>query len=119
MGILKFDNNLLWNNLHVWSYKVGRATTRPVLLLWFIMRNPQTPSKDKLAIFASVAYLILPIDILNAKRLPIIGWFDEVTSLAVLVQKMSKHITPEIEARTDEKLDKWFPEYVEYEMIER
>lgn len=63
-------------------------------------------------------YLILPIDILDSKRLPIIGWLDEVASLAVLVQKMSKYITPEMEARADSQLDKWFPEYVEYEMIE-
>ena len=32
--------------------------------------------------------------ILDSKSLPIIGWLDEVASLAVLVQKMSKCITP-------------------------
>lgn len=73
--------------------------------------------KDKWAIFGSLSYLILPIDILDAKRLPIIGWLDEVASLAILVQKMSKYITPEIEARVDEQLNKWFPEYTDYEMI--
>ena len=39
------------------------------------------------------------------------------TFLAVLVQKMSKYITPEMEGRADAQLDKWFPEYTEYEMI--
>ena len=53
---------------------MGRAATRPILLLWYIMRSPATPRKDKLAIFASLAYLVLPIDVLDAKRLPIIGW---------------------------------------------
>ncbi len=67
------------------------------------------------SIIDSLAYLILPIDLLNSKRLPIIGWLDEVTSLAVLVQKTSKYITPEMEGRADAQLDKWFPEY---EMIE-
>jgi hypothetical protein len=31
---------------------------------------------------------------------------------------MSKYITPEMEVKADDQLDKWFPEYVEFEMIE-
>ena len=79
---------------------------------------PDTPKKDKLAIFASLVYLVFPIDLLDAKRLPIIGWLDEVVSVAVMIQKMSKHITPDIEARVTIQLDRWFPEYAEYEFIE-
>jgi uncharacterized membrane protein YkvA (DUF1232 family) len=89
--------------------------------MWYIMRSKDTPRKDKWTIFGSLAYLMLPIDILDAKRLPIIGWLDEVASLAVLVQKMSKYITPEMKIKADDQLDKWFPvetEYVEFEMIE-
>ena len=95
---------------------MGRAATRPILLLWYIMRSPATPRKDKLAIFASLAYLMLPIDVLDAKRLPIIGWLDEIVSVAV--QKMAKYITPEIQRKVNAILDKWFPEYVQYEIVE-
>lgn len=118
MAIFNLDYTALWESICKWSRKAGRAATRPVLIMWYVMRDKNTPRKDKWAIFGSLAYLILPIDILDAKRLPIIGWLDEVASLAVLVQKMSKYITPEMEARADEQLDKWFPEYTEYEMIE-
>lgn len=121
MAILKLDYNALWESICGWSRKAGRAATRPVLLMWYVMRSKETPRKDKWAIFGSLAYLILPIDILDAKRLPIIGWLDEVASLALLVQKMSKYITPEMEVSTDAQLDKWFnwsSEYVEYELIE-
>lgn len=118
MAIFKLDYNALWESISRWSRKAGRIATRPILLMWYVMRSKDTPRADKWAIFGSLAYLILPIDILDAKRLPIIGWLDEVTSLAMLVQKMSKHITPEIESLADEQLDKWFPEYAGYEMIE-
>lgn len=118
MAIFNLDYDALWESICKWSRKAGRAATCPVLLMWYVMRSKETPTKDKWAIFGSLAYLILPIDMLDAKRLPIIGWLDEVTSLAVLVKKMSKYITPKMEAKADDQLDKWFPEYVEYEMIE-
>ncbi len=128
MAIFKHDYNALWESIGKWSRKAGRAATCPVLLMWYVMRDKNTPRMDKWAIFGSLAYLILPIDILDSKRLPIIGWLDEVASLAVLVQKMSKYITQDMEARADYQLDKWFGpsasdrpsdlEYVEYEMID-
>lgn len=108
MGILKLDYNALWESISSWSLKAGRAATRPVLMMWYVMRSKETPRKDKWAIFGSLAYLVLPIDVLDAKRLPVIGWLDEVLSLAILVQKMAKYITPEIEAKVNEQLDRWF-----------
>ncbi len=118
MAILKLDYNALGESICKWSRKAGRTATRPVLLMWYVMRSKDTPRKDKWAIFGSLAYLVFPIDILDAKRLPIIGWLDEAASLAVIVQKMSKYTTPEMQGRADAQLDKWFPEYVEYELID-
>lgn len=117
MTTLRLDYASLWDGICKWGRKAGRAAMRPVLVLWYVMRSPDTPKKDKLAIFASLAYLVLPIDLLDAKRLPIIGWLDEAVSIAVMIQKMSKHITPDIEANVNIQLDKWFPEYTEYELI--
>ena len=118
MALINIDYKSLWESICRWSRKAGCTATRPVLILWYVMRSPDTPKKDKLAIFASLVYLVFPIDLLDAKRLPIIGWLDEVVSVAVMIQKMSKHITPDIEARVTIQLDRWFPEYAEYEFIE-
>ena len=107
----------LWNRIKEHAMKVGRVAVRPVLLLYYVMRSEETPMKDKLTIFGALAYIILPIDLLNAKRLPIIGWIDEVVSLAVAVQRMQKYITPEMERKADETLDRWFAEYTQYEEV--
>ncbi len=103
-----------WERISDFARKAGRATTRPVLLLYYVMRSKDTTKKDKMLIFSTLAYIILPIDILDARRIPIFGWFDEIASLSVTYQKMKKNITPEMEAKVDAILDKWFPEYTEY-----
>lgn len=108
------DMAVLKDRLHEYALKIGRVSARPVLLLYFVMVSKDTPKKDKLMILSTISYLVLPIDLVSAKRLPIIGWIDEAFSLSVAFQKVSKNITPEIEWKTDKLLDKWFPEYTNY-----
>lgn len=116
MGLItNIDYTSIWDGMKSYAIKVGRVAARPVLLLYYVMRSEETPTKDKLTIFGALAYVILPVDLLNAKRLPIIGWIDEVVSLVVAVQRMQKYITPEMERRTDDILDRWFAEYAQYE----
>ena len=107
----------LWDRIKEYAFTVGRVAVRPVLLLYFVLRSEETPWKDKLTIFGALAYLVFPVDLLEAKRLPIIGWLDEITSLAVAIQRMSKYITPEMEAKADGILDQWFPIYAEFEEV--
>ena len=86
-NIINYD--LLWQEIGRYAKKVGRASARP-------------------------AYVVLPIDLISAKRLPIIGWLDEVVSLTVAYQKVCKYITKDMERKADELLDKWFPDYTPY-----
>ena len=118
MGLItNIDYTAVWDGIKTYTKKVGRVAARPVLLLYYVMKSEDTPMKDKLVIFGALAYVILPIDLLNAKRLLIIGWIDEVVSLAVAVQRMQKYITPAIEMQADAVLDHWFPEYISYEEV--
>ena len=109
--IVNYD--ALWSRINEYASKAGRIATRPVLLLYYVMKSKDTPRKDKLLILSTLSYLVLPIDILDARRLPIIGWIDEIASLSVTYQKVRDNITSEIEAKADAILDKWFPEYAE------
>lgn len=118
MNIINFNADVLWVKITEWSRKAGRAATRPVILLWYVMLSKDTPKSDKVLILSSISYLVLPIDIISAKRLPIIGWIDEIVSITVAYQKVCRYITPEMQTKADRLLDRWFPEYTPYEMIE-
>lgn len=104
----------LFERISEYARTAGRATSRPILLLYFVMKSKETPWGDKMLVFSTLSYLVLPIDIINARRLPIIGWFDEIASLSITYQRVCKNITPEIEMKVDALLDKWFPEYARY-----
>lgn len=97
---------VLKDKLQEYAIKVGRISARPLLMLYFIMVSKDTPRSDKLMILSTLSYLVFPIDLISAKRLPVIGWIDEAFSLSVAYQKVSKNITPEIERKTDALLDK-------------
>ena len=108
------DIKVLKDKLQEYAIKVGRISARPLLLLYFIMVSKDTPERDKLMILSTISYLVLPIDLISAKRLPVIGWIDEAFSLSAAYQKVKKNITPEIERKTGTLLDKWFPDYTDY-----
>ena len=107
----------LWEKIKTDAIRFGRGTTRQVLLMYYVLKSEETPRGDKLIVYSALAYLILPINLISNRRHPIIGWIDEAASIAVVYQKVSKHITPEIERKTDEVLDKWFAEYTPFEEV--
>lgn len=98
--------------------KLGRVTLKPALTLYYVMRSAETPKSDKMIIVTALLYLILPFDILSVRRLPIIGWIDELAALVITYNKMTKHVTPEIEHKVEDILNKWFPEYEPYQVVE-
>ena len=100
--------SLLWDKVCDYAKKVGRVAARPAVLLYYVMTDPNTPRSDKLTIGAALAYLVLPIDLISSKRHRILGWADEVASIAVAAKKVQHLITPAMEMRVDEQLDKWF-----------
>lgn len=112
------NSSVSWDRIRDWARKAGRVSPRPVLLIFYVVKSRETPWKDRMLALSAISYLIFPIDILDAKRLPIIGWLDEIATISVAYQKVYKHVTPEIEAKMDIILDRLFPEYTWYEIIE-
>ena len=98
------DYELLWEKITDYAKATGRTTARPVLLLYYVLRSPETPSSDKMLIVAALS-------------LPIIGWIDEAVSLVYAYKKVCRYVTPEIESEVDNILERWFPEG-KYELIE-
>ena len=110
------DYQKLWEQISEYAKRGGRAAARPVLTLFFVLKSPDTPLGDKAMIIAALSYLVLPIDLIPAKKIPIIGWIDEIGAICAAYEKVKKYCTPHIELQVDLMLDKWFP-ITEYEIL--
>lgn len=93
-----------------YAKKAGRATTKTLLELYYVMVDPNTPRTDKLLIGAAIAYQVLPKDLLPKSKFGLLGYFDNIAVLAFAYQKVKGAVTPEIETRVNATLGKWFGE---------
>lgn len=102
------DSTVILNNLGTYAKRVGRTAARPVVILYFVLRDPATPKKDKYIVYGALAYLVLPVNLISAKKIPILGWADEAAAIAWAYKRVKNNVTPEIERQADALLDKWF-----------
>lgn len=109
---------VIWEKIKFNAKRFGRATTRQVLLMYYVLKSEETSRTDKALIYSSLAYLILPINLIPLRRHPILGWFDEAASIAIAFQKIRQNITPEMEQQVDQTLDSWFPDFTSYEEVD-
>lgn len=103
-------NAKLWENIQTYAKKVGRVAAKPALQLYYVMTAEGTSKGTKILIGAALAYTVLPINLISKEDHPILGRADEAAALLIVYNKVKKNITPEIEQKTEETLDKWFAE---------
>lgn len=98
----------LQEKLMPYAKKYGRVAAKPVLELYYVLREDSTPAKDKAVIALALGYLLLPSDILPLRKFGIFGLLDDTLSVSVVYKKMRKNITPAVSFKVEMTLDKWF-----------
>ncbi len=91
-----------------YAVTAGRATTKMMLELYYVMTDKDTPTTDKLLIGAALAYQVLPHDLLPKSKFGLLGFFDNAAALYYAYKKVQSSITPAIEAKVNATLNKWF-----------
>ena len=112
----------VWGSIKDYAVKGGKATTKTLLELYYVMIDKNTAGSDKLLIGAAIAYQVLPTDLLPKKRFGLFGLTDNAAALAFAYNKMKAAVTPETEAKVEATLAKWFGgkdgEFVKFEEVE-
>lgn len=111
--------SLLKQRVEEYSIKVGRASARPIITLYYVLRSSETSRKDKLIIWSALAYLVFPqLDILDAKRLPFpFGILDEITAITAAYQRTCSNLSFKVHQKIESTMNRLFgPEFATYEL---
>lgn len=95
--------------------KAGIKVIYAALLLYYVLKSPLTPKKDRNKILGALGYFILPFDLIP-DAIPVAGFADDLAALTWALYAVSKNITPEIKAQAKTKLRDWFGDYDETEL---
>ena len=114
--IEKYQENYSESKLLTKITSVGRwagaKVVYAVLLLYYVLRNPNVSTADKSKIYGALGYFILPTDLLF-DIIPLVGYTDDMAAIMWAIHTVAKNITPEIKAKAKAKLGEWFDNYNE------
>lgn len=88
--------------------RAGRTIARPALECYELLVDPATPHQVRVTVLAALTYLLLPLDLIP-DFIPAAGFSDDLVALTALLGLCTRHISPEIRARAQRRLDQWFP----------
>jgi uncharacterized membrane protein YkvA (DUF1232 family) len=115
-NIEKYQENYSESNLQRKLTSVARCAgakvVYAVLLLYYVLRNPNVSTADKSKIYGALGYFILPTDLI-LDIIPLAGYTDDMAAIMWAIHTVAKNITPEIKAKAKAKLGEWFDSYNE------
>ena len=104
--------NLLLPKIKSYAKRAGRLAAKPVLQLYFVLKEDSTPRGEKAWIIAALAYMFIPLDVIPFRKFGLLGWLDEGAAITFAYNKVKKHITPQINFEVERLLDLWFAENI-------
>ena len=60
-----------------WALKAGRVATRPMLQFYYVMEDDNTSTLDRVLIYATIIYTILPMDFIPSVVYKFLGVLDD------------------------------------------
>lgn len=101
-----------WAKLMAFARTAGREVVGRALQLFYAAQSPNTPAWAKTTIYGALGYFISMIDAVPDIT-PIVGFTDDLGVLAAAIAAVATHITPEVKAKAQAKLNEWFPDFNE------
>lgn len=88
--------------------QLGRFATEQLLILYYVLKEGNLSGSEKAWIYAALAYVLVPGDLIPRRVFHILGITDDVLALGYVIAKVKDKITPKIEQMITMQLDKWF-----------
>lgn len=103
----QFSDSAFWEKLRRYAKTAGRALVEYALILYHVLKDPDTPTWATAAIVSALAYFISPIDLIP-DFIPVVGFTDDFAALVTALSAVAMHIKPAHRQLARETADKWF-----------
>jgi uncharacterized membrane protein YkvA (DUF1232 family) len=102
-----YSEESFWSKLTGYAKTAGSKVVEKALTLYYTAASPNTPLWAKTLIFSALGYFIFPIDAIP-DFLPVVGYSDDLLTLAGAVTAVTAHLSPEHTQKAKEAMQKLF-----------
>lgn len=103
----KYSELSLWKKIIKFSAKAGKTIIHKALVLYFTVKDPDTPAWAKTVIYGVLGYFIMPLDSIP-DIIPFVGFSDDLGAIVTAISVIVTHIKPSHVKSADEMLKKVF-----------
>ncbi len=97
----------LWRTLKKIAFKASRKTLETALILFFCLKDDDTPAWAKSIIVGALGYLILPIDFIP-DAIPGAGYTDDWGALVAALSTVAAYIKDEHKMKAAAQVSRFF-----------
>lgn len=87
--------------------RAGRAVAERGLVLWYTLRDPETPKSARAVLLGALAYLADPIDAIPDLT-PLVGYTDDMALMGIALLIVVDAVKPEHHAQARARADQIF-----------
>ena len=98
-----------WDKLRRYARVAGRTVVERALRLYYASQDPATPPWARRAIYAGLAYFLMPFDLVP-DFLPAVGYTDDAATLLMTLAFVSAYVGKDIKIHAAAKTAEWFGE---------
>ncbi|MCL2038948.1 MAG: YkvA family protein [Bacteroidetes bacterium] len=99
-----YSEDGIWNKIKKHYKSIGKKFIKLVLVLYYTLRDDDTPKWAKAIILGALGYFILPLDIIP-DFVPVMGFADDLVSITLAISSVILHIKEEHKEKADKMLE--------------
>ena len=98
-----YSERAFWRKLGAMPRTAGLVVVEKAVTLYVILTDRSTPLAVRLLVIAVLGYFICPLDGIP-DALPLVGYLDDVTAMAIVLARLSHLVTPDVKRRVERLL---------------
>lgn len=104
-----YDEQQFWQKIARFAKRAGRDVIEKALWLHYAAQDEKTPVWAKTTMYGTLAYFILPADLIP-DLIPGAGFTDDLGALAAALTTVAIYVTPEVKSRAAKQVAHWLGE---------